>query len=186
MTTKTVLAIPYWLWEKLRRHGLSLSTLGDLNKLSQTLCMEDLAAIFALNRQLVDVPPFKENVSSYELFDLWNRWRAAKNKNFEILETMAYSKGVEQELCDRLSVDNQLDDRDPDKGTKYKLIDCEREYCALVVYPGFFESLAAPNFQYGLAKRLLEIFYVYFGAVKCFELPLYGGYIKLLQSLSKA
>lgn len=185
MTTKSVLAIPYWLHEKLQRHQLPLASIDDPNKLSQVLSAEELASIYALNSMIRRSEPFKDDTSIEVLFDLQTPWRA-KGADMEAMYFLSESQPVLQELLYRLHPDTKLDESDPNKGTIYKLVEAERAYCVLVIYPGFFESLAQPRFQLNLVRRLLEIFYVYFGAVKCFELWLFGEYIRQLSRLTKA
>ncbi len=188
MINKSVLAIPHWLQEKMTRHQLALSSLNKPDQLLKILSVEELATILSLNLMICRSAAFDRN-GGRRHFDLYEIWRRGDPANFQLVDMLAFSKDIENEVNERLHSSNALSEDDPNKGTLYRINDCEREFCVLVVYPGFMESLALPRFQYSLFKRLLDIFCVYYGAlgaVKCYELPLFGAYIRLLSDLSKA
>lgn len=178
VTTKTILAIPYWLKDKLGRNKVALSSLGNLNDLSNVLSVDELASIFALNDKINQCKASE----SYNLCDLYSFWYKTRNKNFDVIHSIAKTSDVSKELDTRLS----LDKNNVSKEALFKLIDAERDFCVLVVYAGFFDALTEDRFMYSFVKRVLEIFYVYFGLNKCCELPIFGTYIRLLSRLNEA
>lgn len=180
MSKKNIIAIPHWLCGTLEHNELKLADLANYDKLRKILSIEDLSLIVALQDKLNTFKLFEEaNVSGFLTY-AWSESTTNQNEIYDVIYPLSKSKAVVEELNDRLSEHYCVD-----KNRLYTVVDCERELAAFVVYAGFFDALSRERFQYGIYKRLLKLFYVYFNGSKSFEHNLYGGYLQLLSRLSK-
>ena len=191
MIYKNIIPIPHWMCGALVRNGKSFKDVLHYSKIRELFSAEELAGIIALRNLLRETAVFKDTFRSDQSYiSIEGVWfpdlypQPGEDKNYKeysnVVWPLSQSVTVIEDVKARLSTINRTESE-----KLYQIYDCERDSALFVVYPGFFEALGRPKFQYGIYKRLLELFYVYFGLTKSCEQPLFGGYLKLLNSLSK-
>lgn len=196
MNNKNIIAIPSWVVPILTRNNLRLADVFSYDKLSKVLSIEDLSSLVSLNTLLSSHPNpdnvFK-NINVNDIGYIWEQSSVNKPKaNYEITKViypLVNSNSITSEVIPRLNSSSDVSHFSNNKSAKktlYTVVDAERDSIVIVLYSGFFESLNDSKFQYGIYKRLLELFYVYFGSTKSFQTSLFCGYVRLLNKLSFA
>lgn len=179
--------VPHWVLAALKRKQMSVVDVLDYSKVRQVLSAEDAALLLNL-QQLYVVPFIQDNYLGY-LLSSWEGSANAEHK-VELYSTvvpLSYSEGSKESNLLRLKKDEAvhmdiLGIDQPDRPV-FELVDFNREAFAIVLNPGFTDSVKEPAVQMALVKAILKLFYVYFKAYEVSCHNIFAAYVKLLNGV---
>lgn len=187
MSEKHPIMVPHWVLAALKRKQMSVVDVLDYSKVRQVLSAEDAAML--LNLQQLYVAPFiQDNYFGY----LLSSWESSANaeQKVELTSTvvpLSYSEGSKESNLLRLKKDERVFQDilviDQPNQQVFELVDFNREAFAIILNPGFVDSVREPAVQMELVKAILKLFYVYFKAYQVSSHNIFASYVKLLNGV---
>lgn len=173
--------IPSWVETVLNRNSYTFDDCLNYDKLRQILSLEDITGFLALQ----ELDRFKDEIPRA----LFNSWKDSATGAYLVeLDSTVYSLSRSNELKEELLL--RLSSKDSntlgevmckeENNIYYKVVDINKTFAALIVYPGFFEFVKKPENEYKILVDQLKILYIY---MKVFEVSFSGifkKYVKLL------
>lgn len=159
-STKNVVLLPYWALATFTRHKQPIADLFDFEKVRALFSANDLAEILAVNRKGFD---YVLGVKDFPVVgeSLFGRWYdTASEKHCMLLadtiETLASANATS--ACARLFDPINYEERFEEA---FSTIDVPGEALILVIYPGFFTTIASGSLQFRALQAILKTLYVY-------------------------
>jgi hypothetical protein len=180
---KTVVLIPYWIQEILKRNQLPLSACLDLNKINVLLSVNDLCGFLALQ----NTKYFKLVTGSDKTYSLLTDILSDSIAKTDS-ELRYYFFNTIEQLKDDISFSNELEARLFNVDSKlneyneaFSMYDLSPEACGIVIYPGYFTTNNIV-LQKAVVESIIEILYVYLPFHKVAKTVYFEQYLKLLSS----
>lgn len=169
---KEVFVIPYWIENVLNRNKLPLSTVLDLVKLRSITSAEDLVLMILLNKN--NAPIYGVTKEHFSLFLHWN-----KNEESAAIyqQLMLLLPLHEASLEERLFNESNLS---VSYANPFQIKDIDYDNFCIVIYPGYFGSPKAAQYQNDLVYQYLKLWYGYSNYDVMARDPLFKRYLSQL------
>ena len=188
MANKNPIVIPYWVANAFKRKQLPLAHCLNYVKVRQVLSLEDVATL--LNAQQIKSLEFLKGDYNSQLLSNWNKsCEDLRNELDSTVLPLSHSKQLEERNLFRLSKDYTADqswtadDLNLDNNVNqevFELNDFERDSYAMILNPGFVESIAQYDTKMKLVKAMLKISYVYLDTHSVSSENVFATYVGLL------
>jgi hypothetical protein len=178
---KTVVLIPFWIQETMKRNGLQLADCLKFEVVKPITSLNDLVLFYALQQRDTHLVG-KDTYLNNGLYGAWANSIPADNK-----ELLSFFTDSVTELCRDASFQAELDARlfcaDAAQG-QYKeafdIYDLTPEVVGVVVNPGFFVGTGNTELQQSLVEAILKVLYVYEPSHEVAKTPLFKRFLELL------
>ncbi len=175
VTEKSIVLIPFWVEDVLRRNKLTLASVLDYTRVAELMSMEDRSAFLTLQRAN-KIGLFAGAVNSY-LLGSWEQ--SALKEQKAVLDSavvpMSYSETAVNDSLERLKLGET-----PKPECHYKVVDFDRNALGVILYPGCVEALLEKETALALTREILNVFYGYYEVHEVSSLPLFAKYLELI------
>jgi hypothetical protein len=169
---KQVFLIPYWIKNILERHKLTLATVLDLVKLRSITSAEDLALTKQLNLQNTAV--FGVNNPEQAMSAHWLKTPESAYIYSQLEQlTDLYADGLEERLFNEKNLNSNY-------SKAFEIQDIDYDTFLITVYPGYFGSPKAAEYQNQLVHAYLKLWYGYSNYDVMARVPLFKRYLSQL------
>jgi hypothetical protein len=169
---KQVILIPYWLKNTLSRQNLPPTAMLDLAQLSKISSNEDLVLTMELNA--LTAPVYGTQYDAGSLEQAWLKTQEDRHTYTKLSQLkLLHTQGLQERLFNAQTL--QEDYPDP-----YDIIDLNRSFFLVTVYPGHFGGPQAAVHQDSLVRALLKLFYAHTSYSEMAKNPLFASYLAKL------
>jgi hypothetical protein len=185
VTNKRILVLPFWVEQVLSRNKCSLDACLDYKKIRQYLSLEDLAVLLCVQDLNITAA---EDCDKGALFRSWliSADVAQKAELQNSVQPLSCNNELIQDiklrLQDTATSYPMLGEEENENKIHYRISDPTRDVAFLIVYPGFLQKNAIPQYRYNVVVELLKVFYQYMKIHQVSRLPLFSEYIRLFKS----
>jgi hypothetical protein len=179
---KSVVLIPYWVQEALRRNGLQLSACLDLDLIRPFVATNDLASFLTLQdnmyfNSVIGATPSGTLIMSWNDNVIKTNSELSKYLN-ETLSLLAGDKTIRDDIDHRLFSTDSGQERHKEP---FVIYDLTPDVIGVVIYPGYFVAGNNAALQKDINEAIIEVLYRYSSFHEVAQTPFFRRYLELLQ-----